>query len=111
MTQFNFDEIININNDIIDINQRLIHKINILENDIKILQEDLKNINQSYDSNHNSIPFITLILSLIFPLWFLSLFGSLWIISNNKWTRYIGCFNFILAILYLIKNFYNPWWL
>jgi ABC-type siderophore export system fused ATPase/permease subunit len=98
-------------NELLDINEQLIEMNEQMVKRILILEEDIRNINNRNENNHDGIPWITLFLSIIFPVWFLSIIGSLWIISNKKWNRIAGYLNFVLMILYLIKLFYNPWWL
>jgi hypothetical protein len=113
-----YDNLLELNETIVNLNETMISKmnkleskVNSLEKEITILKEDINIISRTNYTNHDGIPYITLFLGLLFPLWFLTLFGSISIVSHNKLTRFVGYLNFTVCIIYCIKIFYDPWWM
>jgi hypothetical protein len=95
-----YEELVEIIDKLADMNEMMIHRIIIMETKL-----------ENRGRKDDIVPYLTFILSLLFPLWYLNLLGCVWIVSEDKYTRVMGYLNFVVGLLYLIHIYYDPWWL
>jgi hypothetical protein len=95
-----YEELMEIIDKLTEINETMIQRITIMETKL-----------ENKGRKDDIVPYLTFILSLVFPLWYLNLLGSVWIVSEDKYTRVMGYLNFVACLLYLIHIYYDPWWL
>jgi hypothetical protein len=95
-----YEELVEIIDKLTDTNEIMIQRIIIMETKL-----------ENRGRKDDIVPYLTFILSLLFPLWYLNLLGAVWIVSEDKYTRVMGYLNFVVGLLYLIHIYYDPWWL